>query len=546
MKNRLIALLLLLCMLLAPAAYAEEETYIPGSTASALMKNALSSGQMLQSEVTLRLEADGALLGLEEDGQAALSAVSSLLKNITLRTAAGKTEDGVRIELGASLKNVQDGEDVSADAAVNLSLTGLSVESSLMPGRKVTSRWETLMAMAGMNDGDIMMLMSLRDTNWQALLPQLLATAGEYVQIAAGMAAPYAQTIADWFRALPYDLAENVPAGAGYPAAAAEITYTITLQEMGALITSLAQQVKADETLCMVLDMLLQEAYTGEGDAMTTQDYCDLIIGSLAQMEDVPVGALLILGYDEYDSLIYVQLCGVEDGNPIIFTEALLYPIENDQNAYQLSLLTFTPERTVDSGVLFAGTTGTGSFTLESSGYASGEEVLAFQYSAVSSQPEGALPGMTLERQINLTADDGYAPVQAAVTATTKAGMTEDGGEIIDEVITARISADEETVETTALSTVVLFPMHEGVYGSCSFTQNIPAIGLNAFGFDVILTTPAYDPAATAALHETAFETSSHADIDALIAELTENAQNMLNAVMQVLPTEVLTLLTGE
>ena len=71
----------------------------------------------------------------------------------------------------------------------------------------------------------------------------------------------------------------------------------------------------------------------------------------------------------------------------------------------------------------------------------------------------------------------------------------------------------------------------------------MPQMGINAIGMDVYLADKDYDPATTAALAETALETSSRETIDALLNTVMVNGQYKLIAAMQALPTEVLSIL---
>ena len=542
MKRWSILLSLLLCAALLLPCAAAEEAYIPGAAARALLADVLAGGRMIRGDMTMGLDMDASLLGLGETEQAMLGAVSDLLSRVTISAAAGKTEDGIRLELGAALADAQGGAPVTADAAANLSRTGLSVESSLLAGRRVTARWETLMAMAGMSDGDIMTFLSIRDMDWAAMLPQLAAAAQEYMRLAAGIAAPYAGTIADWFYALPRETALNVPAAENYPAAAAELTITLTAKDAGVLIARLAGQVKEDETLCGLLSLLIQEAYTGEGDAPTVAQLCDELTAAAASLTDTDNPLRLFIGLDENSRPLYAQLCAFSGDTLTGLVEVIAYTDADGLIPWQFSILAFNGEGEATDGVFLAGTAGGGSFTLEGEAYAQSAQVMAMQYALTAYAPEGQ-QGVVIGQSAGLAVDGGTQFVQAVMNTETTATLTEDGGELIDNVITMEIAADEQTFPLTALQTAILYPTEDGLHGSYSTRQSMPAAGVNAIGLDVILSSPAYDPAATAALRETAFETSSRTDMDALISSVMSAAQLTLNAAMQALPTEVQSIL---
>ena len=135
---------ILLCIaLMLPCAIAEE-VYVPGEISKALVTNAWNDGKMISADVKLRLDLSGEALGFTDEDQQILDMINQVLDAATLNLAVGKLQEGLRLEAGAALKSAQDGADVTADVAANLDLYGVSVESSLLPGQKVTAKWETL------------------------------------------------------------------------------------------------------------------------------------------------------------------------------------------------------------------------------------------------------------------------------------------------------------------------------------------------------------------------------------------------------------------
>ena len=59
-------------------------------------------------------------------------------------------------------------------------------------------------------------------------------------------------------------------------------------------------------------------------------------------------------------------------------------------------------------------------------------------------------------------------------------------------------------------------------------------------GMDIDVFSWAYDPASTAALTETALETATNEEMDALVTRLSTAAQQKLAGVLAILPPEVM------
>ena len=172
-----------------------------------------------------------------------------------------------------------------------------------------------------------------------------------------------------------------------------------------------------------------------------------------------------------------------------------------------------------------------------------GAQIMGLAYSVIPSAIEGTLPGQKIDQTISMVVDDGITSMQMVASGTSTFAMTIDGGETIDETMNMDMYVDGVQVTATALETLAIYPDTEGFVGTYSNLQSMPQMGLNALGVDVYLGDHPYDPAATAALAETAFETSSKSDIDALITTVMQNGQFKLISAMQALPTEVLSLL---
>ena len=540
MKKWTMLVALLLCALMLTPFAAAQEAYVPGKTASGLIADAWESGQIIHGDLKLRFDADAAALGLSEEEQAMLDTVLPLLDSVTLGLGAGKTEGGIRIEAGAELANAQGGDPVSVSAAANLDLFGISVESDLIPGERVTAKWETLLAMAGMSDSDISMLLMLRDMDWETMLPQVIAMAETYVQMGLEYAQPYADTIIGWAASLPMTL--DVPsAPQGYPEAASRSAVTMTEKDIMTLAAALAEQLKNDQVVFNLCAGLLEES--GEGTAKDLAELCDEIIAEAAACTNTEDSIRISFGADENGAPVYAVAELINDNLLQVSLGACAAANADNQPEYAFKLFVYDETSTVMGSMLFTATQTESGMTFGGEIFAQGKQVLGLVYDWKLAAIEGTLPGLKAEHSINMVVDDEGVTVQLVGSGTESATLTIDGGEVIDRTGNLDLYVDGEQLTTTALETFALYPDTEGFTGSYSVMQAMPAYGLNAVGFDVYLSDKTYDPASTAALREAALETSSQEDMESLLNAIMQNGQFKLLAAMQALPTEVLSLL---
>lgn len=542
MKKWTALIALVLCALaLLPCAMAEE-AYVPGKIAEQLITDAWNAGKIISGDVKLHLEADAAALGLDEEEAAVFDVILPVLDDVTVGLGLGKTEGGIRIEADAELQHAQGGDPVAVSAAANLDLYGISVESDLIPGNRVTSRWETLLAMAGMDDGDISTLIMLRDMDWESTLPQLLAMAESYVQIGLQYAQPYAEVIVNWAAALPMTLEEG-PAPAGCPEGTAVSSVTVTEKDIMTLAAALAETLKADTVVSGFANLLIQEAYTGEGNAPTAAQLCDQVIAEAAACTNTDDHLKLTWGVDASGMPVYglAELTAAEAG--IISLRLSGAPNAAGNADYAFAFDIANPDGTPYISMSCAGEAGSGLFTASAQMAEEGEQIMGMEYGMTMTETADTLPGQKIEQKISMVVYDGASTVQMVGAGTVNAAMSIDGGETIDETMNMDMYVDGVQMTTTALETLAVYPDTEGFTGTYSTMQRMPQMGVERIGFDVYLRDKAYDPATTEALAEIAFETSSREDIDELVTAVMTNGQYKLISAMQALPTDVLSLL---
>ena len=153
MMKRILGFLLAACFALTcmggalaeqtePVAY----TYNPGDITSAMFEN-LPSGTMSAIDMQLFMVFGESFAEQNEVAAEDLAAISEVLDSTTLHVSAGAYDDGVRLYLAGLYGHGESA--LAVDAALNITGTGLSLESNLIEGKKVTVTWDTLLRMLG-------------------------------------------------------------------------------------------------------------------------------------------------------------------------------------------------------------------------------------------------------------------------------------------------------------------------------------------------------------------------------------------------------------
>lgn len=541
-------LAVLLCLTLALPYAVAEDAYIPGEISKALIKDAWNSGKMLNADVKFRLDLDGEAMGFHDMDQQIMDAIHAVLDAATLNLAAGKIEKGIRLEAGAALENAQSGDDVTADIAANIDLYGVSLESSLLPGRKVTAKWETLMAMAGMSDADISMMLALRDVDWAVMLPQLFSMLEDYLNMAMQFAAPYVETIAEWTTTLATEEFTDVAAADSLPAAAKATHFYLCEKDVGNLIAALADTLEKDTTLTALADMLLAQAASELGE--DAPSVAELIAGmreTAEGMTDTQNPIIFTLGEAADGTPLYSEMYFMDSTNAGIYGSLISAPAENGAT-YAASLMGITAEGTVSDGVSLEIVVADQTVNTLFQAFVDGAAVLGVDHSMTitgMTTAEGQ-PGVSTEQTMTVSADDGSSTVQMLMNNTAVMARTADGGETTDVTVAMDMYMEGTAVTVQAVGGMSLFPAADGFTGSYGVTETMPAMGLNNAGFDAMLSTSAYDPADTAALAETAFETSSADTMEALATQLSSAVQAKASEVLAALPADVQALLLGQ
>ena len=556
MKKSVFFLTLLLCLsLIFPGAHAED-TYVPGERMRSLVSSALEAGQLVGGEAHFSLTLPDSMLPDDEEGRAQFDALAEVIQGVSLAGGMGRLDDGYRVELGGAY-TAPSGDNVYVTGAANLTADGLSLESNLIEGERLSIRWETLLEMLGLSENEIDALLSLPTTDWDSALNELNDELAQAAETFGKLADPYLVTLADFAATLNIQQRRNVEAENGYPAVENEISITCTAEELSRLLHSLADQVEKDTALRPYLEQLIQncDLTVTDGDSETTHvmsvsEFCD----ETRQFADVLAetdGSLgILLGYDD-DGLPFYLTLALSDGETLdalafqmlpgetedtcVFTLRALESDGDSANTLLDTALTLTLDP--DDKQVYAAELNVQSedFTL----------YFAMDISAVTT--EDSLPGYRLSLSMNSATAVDSGTALTVYTGDGLRALTAAGGE--QTTYAANIDIYADTTDSLLGSAKIesglsLEPDENSLVGRFYLDEAFTADdGTLSFGTDVALSSWNYDAAETDALRETMFETATGEELAALQNRFAQSAQQKLFALLSLVPQEVLQML---
>lgn len=556
MKKSVFFLTLLLCLsLIFPGAHAED-TYVPGERMRSLVSSALEAGQLVGGEAHFSLTLPDSMLPDDEEGRAQFDALAEVIQGVSLAGGMGRLDDGYRVELGGAY-TAPSGDNVYVTGAANLTADGLSLESNLIEGERLSIRWETLLEMLGLSENEIDALLSLPTTDWDSALNELNDELAQAAETFGKLADPYLVTLADFAATLNIQQRRNVEAENGYPAVENEISITCTAEELSRLLHSLADQVEKDTALRPYLEQLIQncDLTVTDGDSETTHvmsvsEFCD----ETRQFADVLAetdGSLgILLGYND-DGLPFYLTLALSDGETLdalafqmlpgetedtcVFTLRALESDGDSANTLLDTALTLTLDP--DDKQVYAAELNVQSedFTL----------YFAMDSSAVTT--EDSLPGYRLSLSMNSATAVDSGTALTVYTGDGLRALTAAGGE--QTTYAANIDIYADTTDSLLGSAKIesglsLEPDENSLVGRFYLDEAFTADdGTLSFGTDVVLSSWNYDAAETDALRETMFETATGEELAALQNRFAQSAQQKLFALLSLVPQEVLQML---
>ena len=556
MKKSVFFLTLLLCLsLIFPGAHAED-TYVPGERMRSLVSSALEAGQLVGGEAHFSLTLPDSMLPDDEEGRAQFDALAEVIQGVSLAGGMGRLDDGYRVELGGAY-TAPSGDNVYVTGAANLTADGLSLESNLIEGERLSIRWETLLEMLGLSENEIDALLSLPTTDWDSALNELNDELAQAAETFGKLADPYLVTLADFAATLNIQQCRNVEAENGYPAVENEISITCTAEELSRLLHSLADQVEKDTALRPYLEQLIQncDLTVTDGDSETTHvmsvsEFCDETRQFADVLAETDGSRGILLGYDD-DGLPFYLTLALSDGETLdalafqmlpgetedtcVFTLRALESDGDSANTLLDTALTLTLDP--DDKQVYAAELNVQSedFTL----------YFAMDSSAVTT--EDSLPGYRLSLSMNSATAVDSGTALTVYTGDGLHALTAAGGE--QTTYAANIDIYADTTDSLLGSANIesglsLEPDENSLVGRFYLDEAFTADdGTLSFGTDVALSSWNYDAAETDALRETMFETATGEELAALQNRFAQSAQQKLFALLSLVPQEVLQML---
>jgi len=544
MMRKFPILLALILTLILPTALAEDTApYTPGDVTQSLFAEAFSRGDMLTLDMQFALDLSDKAEEIFGEDAAELAAVSELLENSLFSVGFGKVENGLRITLKGDY--TVDAQTAFLDAALDLTETGVALSSSAIPGETITANWETLMSLAGMSEEEIASVMSLREKDFETLLAELVTALEPMLEMAAQIAAPYGQTILEHIAGLPMVANENVPAEAGYPAAATELQIQITDKAIGDLFVALANQLKQDATLCAMIDMMLSESATGTDPAPTTAQLCDAIIAAASEeFTDESLPYNIFIGMDASGNPLYLNLNKqLADGTFFLLSLISGSLEETGGSLISIDVLTLTAEQELmdgfSLGIAYAvDETNKNVMSTESvfSIYIGGKELVTFNLyadNAISPENPNGYDGLI---SMTMDATDGESILSTDMDANIFSLLTESGEELLVEG-SLIIAADGEALASAFEGTLVTEV--DGGMPVAVMNESLQMADLGIAQWSETYTLSAVPMAADEPMTMTALETASPEALEALAGRAMGNIEQMLTTLYEILPAEL-------
>ncbi len=549
-----VAALVLCMMLVFPSALAQEAgAYRVGQPTNEAFFNAFASGKLVTAQIDMNLDMNAEALGMTAEEAQELENAFAALKQTELTVGAGLIDQGVRISLEAGLTDAQGGNPVNVSALADLTLDGVAVESDVIPGKRLTANWETILALCGVPQEDIDMIMSLKAVDPDEVLELLeeaietaIAQLEPMIEMAAQLAMPYAETVIEFAQTLPIEVNENL-SEEGYPPTAVEIGVRVTQKDVGVLLTKLCDQMDADATLKVMLNTLLEQADAG----VKVEELLGEIRAAAAEMTSADLSVTVFVGMNEDGVPMYAEVFIVNEPDPeSIYGAIFLYQDAEGVWNFEVNGGIYDAEGNPLEGG-YVGGTYQGS-PADPNVYAAMFEIyiaqgetplmeMAYTLQSVRAEDD-PLGAYDMEIAMSAYIEDGSGGIRMAASQTGRQGKTENGGEKVAAVYTMDTYAGEylAAAQTQEMEQLVEPTADGGVTGYTKATQSMTASGIDKLELNVVYASEDIDMAASQALEQIALETATEDEMNALLMQATNVLSGeKLPAVMTNLPAEL-------
>lgn len=555
-KKRLISILLAALMLLGTLhtalAEAQHTPYIPGELTQTRFAEAFEKGDAVCASMGMSLSMNAELLGLTDEEADAMNVVLDALRNAQLSVAAVKVEDGVILELaGAYFKD--ENTYAGLDVQLEITKTGLALTSdTLIPGERVTVTWETVLAMLGLDEATSAQILALRDMTAEEILELAASTLGTYSAMALQIAEPYMQILSDFIDGLPATSEENVASDDPFPAAAQETTVVVTEKALGQLIVALCNQLEADTMLAPMIDAYMVMNADADEEPLTTAALCAALREGAADMTDEDHPLYIITGTDAGNDPLYISIGqSSEDGSTVVFNW-INTATTSDEVAFHLEAFT------ADAQQVYANLSCDVQYTGDpadpnvadlhvAANFEENEQSLlnaAFDLAFEPTITEDGMSGYKGSYTCDLTLTDEDETVTMSIDGTADTALTPEGGEITYSACTLNVQTGGTTMQQTVEESMHLMEDENGPLVEYREFLTMPLAGIDEVFFYTQVYTVPYTPDET--LTELALESATSEDMDALLSRVTANAQAQLEALITLLPEELLALMEAD
>lgn len=537
LKKRLF--FLLLCLLLLPIPYApaqaEGNAYTPGRIADQLLKSAFLSGNMLCADVSLALDLNTGMFGLSEEEAAAADMVCNILRDASLTLGAARIPDGVAL----LLRGAYGAEPAEADAILSLTKDGAAVETSLLPGERISITWEDALRLSGLDESSSALLLGLRDIDPD----QLLQLAVQYLELAQTTlsiaASPYIRIIEDFIAAQPVEIRTDAAAEGYFPAAAQETILIITQKTAGELLISLAGQLEHD----MLLSSVLDGALSAVDPSADTAALCAAIRAAAAGMTDEQYPICFITGSDAARNPLYYSLCASDAGgvsyavNLIDMTEdlageghgALLQAFVSDSTSYSgLTATFFSASDPADESIRTIAAAA--EVQLDNEYVFTGEYILS---TVPFTTEDGFAAQETLQEYAIEALIDGSV-LSSSGTTHVEQGQTENGEYTVSSSSTQGHLGEMQIMQTDSQASSFIAETETGLTGTYASQYAAPQQGVNDAQITCSFYTLPYVPDADAAVLDLGIADGEA--LDALALRLQQNAEPLLLKWIEQMP----------
>ena len=553
-KNLALFLAFLLCFACSFAL--AEDAYAPGARTQALVSDAMNAGQVVGGKLHVSLDLPESMQPDSDDaeGQAQFDALMEVVNGVSLAGGLGKLDDGYRLELGGAY-TASSGDNVFVTGAANLTGDGVSLESNLIEGERLSVKWETLLEVLGLSEDEIQQILALKDVDWNSAADELTTALSEMGAQIGQLSEPYLATLADFVSTLDIQQRSDVAAESGYPAVDHEIAITCTAQDLGRLVNTLADQMEKDSALLPYLEQFIANVNLTVTDSEGNETYvmsADEFFASMRSFAETLLGADgsigILVGYNDDSLPFYLTLALTSCGD----TSALLFQLNpgETENTYACVLTALESD---EDGELTGRTDITLDLALDPNDFRVFNAELAIEsadFNMNLTMAEQAVttadnyPGYQTTFAVTMTAADGGDSTRYVYSGDSLTRLTDTDGEQTTFSMNADVY-DNGTAFIVAAESGQLVEPKDGhlsgrFYMNETFTIDDEPL---AFGLNVDISSWDYDAAETAALQETVFEAATGEELAALQNRFAMALQEKLVSLMSLVPPEVLQLL---